>query len=163
MHQPLRSSLTRLSALVLVFALAVLTLNCGKSDDDPAPASVVGTYKITALTSTPGFPVGGVPVTDLYAALGLTTPCFLQMTVTFSSAGAATLNIPSGCTLPEAQIEALTGFSRNSKWAVNGNKLAITASNGTTQTVYDYTISGNQLVLVGTNGTYTLNIKLDKA
>lgn len=154
--------LPRLTALTLIVALALLTYNCGKKNEDPAP-TIAGTYKITAMTSTPGFPVSGVPITDLYAALGLSTPCFLQMTVTFSTAGAATLNIPSGCTLPEPTIETLTGFSRNSKWATNGNRLTITASNGTSQTTYDYTVSGNQLVLVGTNGTYTLNIKLDKA
>ena len=164
MKYSLRLKTARFTLLSALLAFSLTIYQCDKKTDDPAPTpTVVGTWKITGLTSNPGFPISGITITDLYSALALTTPCFLQMTVTFNSSGTITLNIPTGCTLPEAQIESLTGFGRQSKWATTGNKITITASDGKTQTTYDYQIAGTTLTMTGSNGTYTLNIKMEKA
>ncbi len=170
MRQSFRLRASRLTALLVVFALSVVLYQCGKKSDDPAPSttSVEGTWKFTGLTANPGVVITGVPVpvTDLYSALVLTAPCSADTKLTFVAGGTMTLSVPSNCTALNAPVDVLieqyTGFSSKSKWAVNGSKLTVTRSDGKTQTVYDYTVSGTLLTLSGSDGTTTFTIKMQK-
>lgn len=168
MRQTVRSSFTRLSALTLVVALALVTLNCGKDSDDPAPeAAVQGTWKFTGLTATPGVMITGspIPISDLYSALVLTAPCAANVTLAFNAGGTMALSVPANCTALNQSVGVLidqyTGFSNGAKWAVSSSKLTVTRADGRTQ-AYDYVASGGALTLTGSDGTTTYVIKMQK-
>ncbi|MBC7890602.1 MAG: lipocalin family protein [Sphingobacteriaceae bacterium] len=163
----LRYRATNVAALFLLLALSVVSYRCSKSDDTPAPAATVaGTWKISGLTANPAItiPAAPIPLSDLYSAILLTAPCFAQTTLTFTTGGTMTLAIPSGCTtFKESDVEALTGLSSKSKWEVNGSKITITASDGTTKKTFEYTLSSDTLTLTGPYTTSTLTLTLKKA
>lgn len=163
---PLRAS--RLTALSLLFALALLLYNCGGNDDAPAPeAAVQGTWKFTGLTANPGITFSGspVPLSDLYSALVLTAPCAANITLAFNAGGTMALSVPANCTALNQSVGVLvdqyTGFSSGAKWSVNGSKMTVTRANGNTQ-VYDYVADNGLLTLTGSDGTTTYTIKLQK-
>jgi hypothetical protein len=138
---------THLSRLFLCASITALLLgfdSC-KSDnpDTAAPATIAGSYKITALTVTPSVQS---TFSDLIAASKLlfsNTTCLTDLTITFKADGTATTDSPASCKSVvdgsgnQIPISTFTGIDASSKWVQTGTTLTVTKGDGTKT---DYTV-----------------------
>lgn len=139
-----KSQLSRLFLCASVMALLVGFDSC-KSDnpDTAAPATIAGSYNITALMVTPSVQN---TFSDLIAASKLlfnNTTCLTDLTITFKTDGTATTDSPASCkSVVDASgnqipISTFTGIDASSKWVQSGSTLTVTKGDGTKT---DYTV-----------------------
>ncbi|MFD2932923.1 lipocalin family protein [Spirosoma flavum] len=164
---------SRLLAWSLLVTIPLWFSSCKKSDDPTTTTpttTVEGSYKVNALKVSPK--VGGL-YEDLLAAapLILTTTCLSDITLTFQTGGSITTDNPTTCQKSTIPPSTITGIDASSKWALSGNILTITKTDGT-KTNYTVLSSGTILQLqwqdsqdylsTGTKVAYTYTMDLKK-
>ncbi|TAE33953.1 MAG: hypothetical protein EAZ91_01170 [Cytophagales bacterium] len=148
MHQ-LR--LSRLLTYALLFFLPLAMANCGgkNGDDAISPASIEGNWKLTAMKVNPGLDAGPFgKITDMLKFFTDLTgsTCLTDITFTFKKDGTSTADTPKSCQGNTEDIEDQSGIdiTGTSKWALVGDQLTLTDSDGTKQVV-TAKINGNTM------------------
>lgn len=131
-------------ALAALLAVALLASRCHTSTTiPPAGASLAGTWRLTSLTASPATTYGA----DLYQYFNGRVPCFADVRYAFAADGTLTAQIPTACPLDGEDLQDSVGFDANSKWALDGNGLTVTSSDGL-QERYDLQVAGTSMKLV---------------
>jgi hypothetical protein len=137
---------TRLTLWTLLLSMPLLFGSCKKDNDDVTPATVEGNWKLTGLKYNPAVDTGIFGVTDDFYQLLITLgggDCLNSLVFMFNGNGTTSLNNPPAC---QSATDSLVPIDDSSKWALNGNKLTLTDSDGVA-TTYDVTINGNTMNL----------------
>jgi hypothetical protein len=141
----------RLAALSALLLFSLLSVRCQKTSNDPAPetAAVVGSWKMTAQTTSPPLPVyGEIYGNDLYKFfVGVGRTCFTDIVYKFNADGTATATVPQGCPIDGDDVRDYVGFDLQSKWSLAGNTLSVTSSDGD-RVDYAMTTDGGTMKLV---------------
>lgn len=149
--------LRRPLTLAAVLLVALLSSRCHTTTTiPPAGASLAGTWRVTSLTATPATPYGS----DLYQYFNGRVPCFAEIRYAFAADGTLTARIPNACPLDGEDLQDSVGFDANSKWALDGNGLTVTSSDGL-QERYDLQVAGTSMKWVFQNDadpTYTYTV-----
>ena len=166
---------TRLLTWALIAALPLWFGSCKKNADVVSPATVEGSWRISAYKVDPGIDPfqTGQKNTDLLAIFrslpggvgNEIVDCLTTTVVTFSSDGKVASKPGPKCTTSTD----MNPVDANSTWKLDGNKLTLTSSTDTT--VYDTAISGNTFTMTTTQmedfgdgqKNYKLTIELTKA
>ncbi len=139
------------SLLGLALALLVSFSGCKKDEDNPSRRAMLtagnGTWKLTAVTVSPGLPIGGTLVTDFYSQIPDCTKDDLSVFLTASSNNYREEEGATKCSQSNPQVSA-TG-----NWTLSNDEktLSITSTDAgsTTPSTEEITItsmSGSQMV-----------------
>ncbi|OIN58725.1 lipocalin-like domain-containing protein [Arsenicibacter rosenii] len=169
-------SFNRLRSLVLMaLVMTVFAVGCKQSapEINPNNSPVEGNWHIKAMKVNPAINLGAPfgTVSDLMPLLlelsGST--CLTDLTIKFKGDGSISSDNPTSC--KDLDPEETTGVDTNGRWALNGDQITLTDSDGA-KTIYKATFSGNTMNWSyqeqmedesGKTGTYTITLVFTKA